>query len=80
MLRNSTSRPTGTIIAPPMPCSDARRRQLDEVVAEAARHRRQREDDDRRAEHGARAVAVGDPAAHRDEDGEAQHVGGDARG
>ena len=37
----------------------------------------QGEDDDGGAEHGARAEAIGDPAADRDEDREAQQIGGD---
>ena len=78
-LRSMTSRPTGTIIAPPMPCTTRASDQFEQIVAEAAEHRGEGEDADRRAEDGARAIAVGDPAARqRDEDREAQHVGGDA--
>ena len=76
-VRSRTRRPTGTIIAPPMPCRMRATDELRQRLREAAEDRAEGEHDDRGAEHGARAEAVGHPAAERDEDGEAQQIGGD---
>ena len=73
------SRPTGIIIAPPMPCSRARGHHHRRAQRQAAQHRSQREDGDRGAEHAPRAVAVGHPAADRNADRQAQDVAGDDR-
>ncbi len=62
-VRKMTSRPTGTIMAPPMPWMMRNRTKSREPLREAARRRAEREHDDGRAEHGARAEAVGHPAA-----------------
>ena len=75
--RSSTSRPTGVIIAPPMPC---RMRAITKSVTE--------EDSAQpieptmktaiaMAEHHPRAEAVGGPAARRNEDRERQQIRGD---
>ena len=76
-LRRITSRPTGTIMAPPMPC---RKRattkpssEFDAGAGERARH----EHAERRAEDRARAEPVGHPAGDRDEDREADEIGGE---
>ena len=76
-VRTSTSRPTGVIIAPPMPCNDARQHELLSASRERAADRAEHEDDDGRDEDGAGAETVGDPAAGRNEDGERQQIGGD---
>ena len=70
-VRSSTSRPTGTIIAPPMPCRTRAATRNAERIGAAAQDRADGEHRDRGAEHRARAVAVGDPAAGRDEHREA---------
>ena len=62
-VRRITSRPTGTIMAPPMPWMIAEQDEVGQPLRETAGRRAEREYDDRRAEHGARAEAVGDPAA-----------------
>ena len=74
--RTSTRRPTGVIMAPPMPWTmraitkssseDASAQPIEPSMNTAMAAR----------EHGARAEAVGGPAAHRDEDGEREQVGG----
>ena len=76
-VRTSTSRPTGVIIAPPMPCTMRATTNCAERARQRAADRAEHEDGDRGAEHGARAEAVGDPAAGRDEDREREQVGGD---
>ena len=62
-VRRMTSRPTGTIMAPPMPWMMRNRTKSGSALREAARRRAQGEHDDGRAEHGAGAEAVGHPAA-----------------
>ena len=59
------------------PLEDSCRHQLEEGVADAAADRAQGEDGDRRPEQGPRADAVGEPAADRDEDREAEEIGAD---
>ena len=76
--RNSTSRPTGTIIAPPRPWKTRQSANSTHTVAEAAQHRAEGEDSDRRAEDSARAEMVGEPAADRNEYGQAEDISGDA--
>ena len=67
-VRSSSSRPTGTIIAPPMPC---RTRAADQESTRPFDRPHRIEPmvntDDGGAEHGAGAEPVGDPAAGRDE-------------
>ena len=67
-------RPTGIIMAPPTPCRTRQATSISMLVGEAAQHRAQGEKADRRGEDAPRAEAVGHPAAHRDEDGEAQRI------
>ena len=76
-VRRMTSRPTGTIMAPPMPWTMRNSTKSSSDVRKAAGRRAEGEDDDRRAEHGARAEAVGDPAAQGNEHGERQQVRGE---
>ena len=77
--RNSTSRPTGVIIAPPMPC---RMRANTKSVTEE--DSAQPIDPSMNtaiaiAEHHARAEPVGGPAARRNEHRERQQIGGDRK-
>ena len=51
--------------------------QLRQRLRQSAEHRASREDDDRGAEDRARAESIRHPSADRNEDGEAQQVGGD---
>ncbi len=76
-VRSRISRPTGTIIAPPMPCTMRAATSIHSELDEAAADRADREHDDRRAEHTPGAEAVGGPAADRDEHRQAQQVAGD---
>ncbi len=75
--RTSTRRATGVIMAPPMPC----RKRASHEAAERTRHgagdRADDEDADRGAEDALGAVAVGHPAADRNEDGERDQIGGE---
>ncbi len=71
-LRRITSRPTGTIMAPPMPWRMRKATKSGSDCGEAAGRRADGEHDDGGAEHGARAEAVGHPAADGDEHGERQ--------
>ena len=75
-VRSRTSRPTGTIIAPPTPWTIRASDELPERAGKAAENRTQREDDDRRAEDRARAESVRRPAARRDEDRQRKQIGG----
>ena len=75
--RKMMMRPTGTIIAPPTPCT---KRATVNVASESdAAHSSEPDDEhaDGGAEDGAGAEAVGDPAADRDEHAEAEHVARD---
>ena len=54
---------------------DAVEDELGQRLGKAAQRRAQGKDDDRRAEHGARPEAIGDPAAQWDEHGERQEIG-----
>ncbi len=75
--RSSTSRPTGVIIAPPMPC---RMRAITKCVTDcdiAQPIDPDHEDADRDGEHHPRAKTVGGPAARRNEHRERQQIGGD---
>ena len=77
--RSSTSRPTGVIIAPPMPC---RMRAMTKWVTfcdSAQPIDPDHEDADGDREHHARAEAVGGPAAGRNEHRERQQIGGDRK-
>ena len=65
-VRRMTSRPTGTIMAPPMPCSDAEQHEVEERRGKAAGRRAEGEDDDRRPEHGARADSGRRPSRSRE--------------
>ena len=74
MVRSSTSRPTGTIIAPPVPCTNrpatsAPSESLSAQPTEPSRNTAIA-DDERRA----RAEAVGDPAADGNEHGEREQI------
>ena len=75
-VRKMTSRPTGTIMAPPMPWMTRNRTKSPRPLRETAQRRAEREHDDGRAEHGARAEAVGHPAAQGNEHGERQEIRG----
>ena len=70
-------RPTGVIIAPPMPCTMRASTNSSSELRQRAADRAEDEHDDGEAEHVARAEAVGGPAARRDADGEREQVGGD---
>ena len=72
-----TKRPTGDIIAPPMPCNMRASDEFPEVVGDSATDRAQHKNADRGAEHGARAEPVRHPAGKRDEDREAQEIASD---
>ena len=75
--RNSTSRPTGVIIAPPMPC---RMRAITKSVTEpdsAQPIEPAMKTATARGEYQARAEAVGGPAAGRNEHRERQEIRGD---
>ena len=75
--RTSTSRPTGVIMAPPMPCT---MRAITNPVSDDASAQPiepDNEDRDGSAEHGACAEPVGGPAARRDEDREREQIRGD---
>ena len=75
--RKMMMRPTGTIIAPPTPCT---KRATVKVASELdAAHSSEPDDEDADggAKDGAGAEAVGDPAADRDEHAEAEHVARD---
>ena len=74
--RSSTSRPIGTIMAPPIPCSDARSDQERQACGKPAQDGAESEQRDGGAENGARPEAVRHLAAHRDEHGKAQQVRG----
>ncbi len=74
--RSSTSRPTGTIIAPPIPWMMRAPTRKAEIRRLRAEDRAEREQADRGPEHDPRAETVGDLAARRNEDGEAEQVGG----
>ena len=71
-VRTSTSRPTGVIIAPPMPCTMRARTNCAIELDSAQPIEPSTNTRDGGAEHGAGAEPVGGPAAHRDEDGERQ--------
>ena len=73
-VRRMTRRPTGTIMAPPMPWTMRNRMKSGEPLGEAAGRRAQREHDDGGAEHGAGAETVGHPAAYGDEHGQRQQI------
>ena len=75
--RSRTRRPTGTIIAPPRPCSVRASTSCHTEVAKPHRMEPSTNTRDREPEHAARAEPVGDPAADRDEHREAEQVGGD---
>ena len=60
-----------------MPCRTRVATKTGSELRQAAEERGEGEEGDRRAEDGARAEAVGDPAAGRDEDAEGQQVGAD---
>ena len=75
--RSSTSRPTGVIIAPPMPCRMRAMTKWVDVLRQRAADRPDHEHADGDREHHARAEAVGGPAAGRNEHGERQQVGRD---
>ena len=77
MLRNRTSRPTGTIMAPPKPCSTRAAVSSTDIVGKAAEDRAEREQRDRGAEHGAAAEPIRRPAADRNEHREAEQIGRD---
>ena len=64
-------------MAPPKPCSTRAAVSSTTLALKAAQDRAQGEQRDGGAEHGAAAEPVGDPAADRDEDREAQQIGGD---
>ena len=73
-VRTSVRRPTGHHHRAAAALEDAARDEQMEVARDAAEERAEREDADRRREDAARAEAIGDPAADRDEDREAQRV------
>ena len=75
--RSSTSRPTGVIIAPPMPCRMRAMTKWVTEVRQRAADRAHHEHGDRDREHHARAETVGGPAAGRNEHRERQQIGGD---
>ena len=75
--RSSTSRPTGTIIAPPMPCRVRASTSCQIAVAKPHRIEPSMKTTIASAEHAARAEPVGDPAADRDEHREREQVGRD---
>ena len=75
--RTSTMRPTGVIIAPPMPCRMRAKTKSVSELDSAQAIEPSDEHGDGRAEHGAGAEAVGGPARGGDEDGERQQIGGD---
>ncbi len=76
-LRSMTRRPTGDIMAPPMPCT---KRAITKSLSECAMAQPiepTHEDRNGDAKHVARAESVGSPAAGRNEDGKRQQVGRD---
>ena len=77
MVRTRISRPTGVIMAPPMPSTIRASTNWVSEPRERAADRADHENDDGGAEYGAGAEAVGGPAAHRQEHGERQQIGGD---
>ena len=76
-MRRTTRRPTGTIIAPPIPWRIRADHELRQRLDERATERPEREDHDRRAEHRSGAEAVREPTRERDEEGQAQQIGRD---
>ncbi len=70
-----TSRPTGDIKAPPVPCSIRAATRKAKALGQAAQDGTKREQPDRGAEHRAGAITVRQLAAGRDEHGEGQKIG-----
>ena len=79
-LRISTSRPTGIISAPPMPSKKRATTRKATLGALAQAMAPSRKIDDGAAEHGAGAEAVGDAPRHRNEDRQADQIGGQRDG
>ncbi len=77
MLRTMMRRPTGVIIAPPMPWTMRASTNCSQRMRGGAADRAEHEYADGGAEHVARAEAVGGPAARRNEDRKRQEVGRD---
>ena len=77
MVRTSTSRPTGVIIAPPMPCTMRATTKPSSELASAQPTEPSMNTKIAAREHAAGAEAVGGPAARRDEYCEREQVGGD---
>ena len=73
-LRRMTRRPTGTIMAPPRPCTMRKATNSGQAARCAAQHRAAGEHRDGGHEHGARAVFVRDPAADGHEHREAEEI------
>ena len=74
IVRSSTSRPTGTIIAPPVPCTNRPATSAPSESLSAQPTEPTQEHGDRRHERRARAEAVGDPAADGNEHREREQI------
>ncbi len=74
---STTTRPTGIIIEPPTPCRIRARTNSSSVCDKPHSTEPSTKITIAEPEHAFRPVPVGDPAAHRNEDREAQQIGGD---
>ncbi len=72
VVRSTTRRPTGTIIAPPMPCTMRAAVNSHIPLLSPHKHRRCSEDGNGRGEHGPRPHAIGHPSADGNKHGQHQ--------